>query len=357
MVRLIALRLAETYFRHRWLYLLPILLMLVLSIVYFTVLADRVFVVRGVLYVQPDTLLSSLTSLDSEAGFASASPAEYTANEVDELLQTDSFVRSLISRTRLETHMNEGPLVVEEMIDEVRDDVWVEEQGKNQLMVAAAHEDPMVAYELSNALVESYVQWRINADQRESATARDFFTGLIATYQQDLDAARNALRDYLEAHPAPVFGDRPASEELEIERLRSAVDLAQSRYSSVLEKEESARLALTQVESNVRHTYFLIDAPSVPVRSATSVLRIVRNVAIFTTVGVFLSVLALIGAALIDRAPRFPIDLERETGIPVLAMIPAADPTPPGTATTVESSAPAWRSSEWLRSTDGTATD
>lgn len=325
MARLIALRLTETYFRHRWLYWLPTVLMLVLGFAYFGYFAQHTYIVRGVMYIQSDSLLNSLTSVIDDGVFASASPAEYTANQVNELLKTNSFVRSIIADTRLEKQMGDGPVVVDELISDTRESVWVEVQGSNQLMVAAAHEDPNVAYELANGLVNRFVQWRINADRRESATARDFFSDLITTYKSELDLSRANLQAYLETHPEPIFGERPASEELEIERLRTAVQMVQTRYSTVLDKEESARLALIQVESNVNHTYFLIDSPTLPVRSATSITTFVKNVVLVTAVGLLLTIVAIVGAMLLDRTPRFPLEFESRTGLPVLAMVPVAE--------------------------------
>jgi hypothetical protein len=244
---------------------------------------------------------------------------------VNELLKTNSFVRSIIADTRLEEEMDGGPAAVEDLITETRESIWVEVQGSNQLMVAAAHENPNVSYELANGLVNRFVQWRINADRRESATARDFFTDLITAYRVELDVARTELQVYLEEHPEPIFGERPAGEELEIDRLRTAVQLVQTRYSTVLDKEESARLALVQVESNVNHTYFLIDSPTIPVRSSTSLRSYVRDVVLVTSVGFLLSIVALVGAMLLDRTPRFPLEFESRTGLPVLAMVPVCE--------------------------------
>jgi hypothetical protein len=51
MARLIILRLLDSYFRHRWLNLLPIVLMIGLASASFT-LAEPEFVSRGRLYVQ-----------------------------------------------------------------------------------------------------------------------------------------------------------------------------------------------------------------------------------------------------------------------------------------------------------------
>lgn len=324
MARLLILRLLESYFRHRWFYLLPIVLMLGGAAAYYLFVAEPVYIVRGVVYVQRDTLLSSLITFQDEQ-YATSTPAQATATEVDELLQTDAFVRSLIEGTDLEARMNLGRVEVQETIEEVRDAVWVEPQGRNQVEVAAAHENPNVAYQLASSVVDRYVSWRINAEHKESETARVFFEDLIETYTAELESARAELETYLEAHPEPFFGERPPNEQLEIRRLESDINLAQSRLSSVLDKEENARLATAQAESNVRNSYFLVDAPAPPVQSAFSLRRLARNLAIFTGVGVLISLLGVAGGAVLDRAPRFPLDVEIPTGLPVLAMVPTVD--------------------------------
>jgi uncharacterized protein involved in exopolysaccharide biosynthesis len=221
----------------------------------------------------------------------------------------------------------------------VRKDVWAETQGANQVVVSAAYENPNVAYQLAGAAIDNYIQWRINADRQESAAAQTFFGELVATYQTDLDAARAALEQYLTGHPAPLRGRRPETEELQIERLQADLDLAQTRYASVLEKEESTRLALAQAESVARQTYYLIDAPAPPTESAVSLRSQLLQAGVFLAAGLFFSLAAVIGGAILDQSFRFPHDAAQGLGLPVLASLaegelgprpPAREPEPAG---------------------------
>ncbi|MDT8307220.1 MAG: lipopolysaccharide biosynthesis protein [Anaerolineae bacterium] len=325
MARLIVLRLLESYFRHRWLNLLPVVLLLGVGIAYYSFFAEPVYIVRGVLYVQQRSLLESLLPLPDEP-FTSLTPAEATATEINELLQTSAFVRAIIANTDLEAQMSQGGEIIEETIEEVREAVWADAQGQNQVLVAAAHEHPLIAYQLSQGMVDSYIQWRINSDREESAAAQAFFAELIAGYRDEVDAARAALQNYLDTHPAPFRGERPPNEQIEINRLEGEITLAQTRFANALDKEEDARLAMARAEGNVRRTYYLIDAPSIPVEPATSLRRVARSLAIFGGAGVLLSLLLITGGALLDRTVRFPLDLEQGSDVPVLAMVPADKP-------------------------------
>lgn len=323
MVRLVMLRILESYFRHRWLYLLPIVLMTALGVV-FVLLTKPTYTAKGVLYVETQSYLATLTDLRESGASWWTTPAESVNQEISELLQTDAFIRAIIQRTSLEEEMDGGSAVVDALIEETRRNVWPSPLGNNQLQVNAVHEDPEIAYQIVTAVIEGYLQWRVNADLAESEVAQSFFSDLIETYSVNLAAAREAMRDYVEAHPVPLRGDRPAEEAMEISRLQGEIDLAASRYATALDKEEETRLAMAQIESDARQTYFLIDAPTIPDTPDTSLRKLALSGGIFTVVGVFLSAGLIVGVALIDRSFRFPIDVINRLDLPVLTMVPEA---------------------------------
>ncbi len=325
MLRLVVLRLLESYFRHRWLYLLPIVSMIGLA-AYFVMNSEQKYFATGVLYVQNESYLSSLTNVrDSDAAWF-LSAAEVTSSELNELLQTDAFVRAIIQETDLEKEMIGGESVVDDLIEQTRTSVWAFPSGDNQLVVGSQHEDPQIAYHLVNAVIEIYLRWQINAEQSESETANSFFGDVIELYESELAAARDEMRQYLEAHPLPIRNDRPETEQLEISRLQNAIDLSATRLATALDKEENTRLAMAQIESDTRQNYFLIDAPSVPVEPKGSIKDIAIQVAIFVGVGIALSLAAVIGAAIIDRSFRFPIDVTNRLDLVVLSTIPDITP-------------------------------
>jgi capsular polysaccharide biosynthesis protein len=324
MLRLITLRLLESYFRHRWLYLLPIVIMVGVAAYYFTT-AERLYTSGGILYVQNESFLGSLTSV-RDAPFSYLTPAQRGANEVRDLLRTDAFVRSVIRETGLEEQMDQGPEVVDEILTEVRKAVWAEPIGENQIIINSAHPDPQLSYELSKAAIDKYIQWKINIDRVQSGTAEEFFSELTMQYEIELEQARDDLRAYLETHPEPVRGSRPQTEQLEIDRLSSILQMAGTRYTRALEKDENARLATSQAEADIRQTYFLVDAPYMPVSPETSLRELAINATVFLAAGVVLTILGIVVGALLDRSFRFPIDVDHGLSLAVLASVPDTTP-------------------------------
>lgn len=328
MVRLVILRLLESYFRHRWLYLLPVVLMAVIAVFVF-VNATPSYISSSILYVQKESLLASLTSV-REDGFSWVTPADATVDEFNELLATDAFIRAVVQQTDLEAEM-ETQEDVGDTIDEVRDAVWIQTLGKNNLvMVGAAHEQAVVAPQIVEATINSYIQWKINNDREESVAAQTFFVELIEGHQAALELAREEMRTYLVGHPEPIRGQRPQTEQLDISRLQNAIDLADQRLATALEKEENARLASAQAESDARQTYFVIDAATLPDKPAASKMDALITSLVFVVVGVGLMVVGVIGAALIDRTFRFSIDVRHGIELPVLALVPNAEPKKKG---------------------------
>ena len=322
MVRPALLRLLESYFRHRWLYLLPIFVMLSIGAAY-VLTEPPTYLSAGTLRIQKESLLASLTDLRNE-GFSYVTPAEETVSELNELINSNAFIRAVIRSTDLEGQMNDGSEAVNRTISEARRAIWVQTLGNNLIKVGSSHEEPEVAYQLVRSTVDTYISSKINESLTESEAAQAFFTDVIGTYRSNLAPAQRALVDYLTDHPEPIRGERPAIEEAEIARLRADVTDAQERLRNAQINEENARLAQAQTESDVRQTYFELDSPSLPTEPSQSLRDLVITLAIFGAIGAFLSLVGIVGGALLDRTFRFPVDVRQSLHLPVLGMVPVA---------------------------------
>jgi uncharacterized protein involved in exopolysaccharide biosynthesis len=320
MARLFVLRLLDSYFRHRWLNLLPLVLMITMAGVYFQITA-QLYTSRGRLYVQKSSLLPSLTQIRID-GISYQSPTQIAVSEVNELVLTEAFIRSVIQKTDLEASMSAGPEAVQKTIADFRTELSVQAVGDSIIEITVKNKDPKLAQQLAAAVIESYSLWKLNGDLQESAVAQAFFASVIPGYQEDLQKVRDELEQFLKQHPVQLRGERPAEEQVEIDRLQGAVESSSKRVQDALEKEESARLSQSQAESSVRQDYLLIDAPTVPIKPETSLKERATGPAIFVIIGLFLTVGCVVGSTLLDRSFRFPLDIDNNLSLPVLALIP-----------------------------------
>ena len=328
MTRSFVLRIFESYFRHRWLNLLPIVLMLGAAGGYLLV-KPRLYMTAGLIYVPGQSYLAALTNLPIDQTSPYVSPAQGTTSEIKELMQTDTFIRSVIAKSDLAPALNGTPDNVNALLVEVRKDVWATAQGNNQVLVAAQDKNPVIAFQLATAIIENYTQWRIDGNLAQSSVAQTFFGNLVQKYSAEVDTARQALNNYLLQHPQPLTGTRPDVEQIEIDRLKSDLDQAQARYTSALDKQENTVLAASQATVNTRQSLYVVDAPTIPDRPATSLRQTATQGGVFVAVGVILTLVAVVGGAILDRRFLFPIDVRQSLDLPVLAVIPDATPRRP----------------------------
>lgn len=323
MIKLIALRLLENFFRHRWLYMLPPVLLLAAGITVALVVPQD-YEAAGTMMIEKESLLATLTSSGTAATMW-RTPASITVDELKELLATDAFVRATVAKTGLEAKMSGDPQQVKQVFDEFRKSLMIFPLGDKLMEVRATHAEPLMAQQIAAATMDSYVQWQINKDYQESVVAQGFFANLITPYQEDLQSARDNMRAYLEAYPEPLRGERPPEEQMEIKRLESEIARAEERLTETLKSEEMARLSVAQSESLARQTYLVIDTPVAPPEDF-SLARVAIYVIVFTLVGCFLSGLALALSALFDRTLRWPVDIRQALGLPLLATLGTDEP-------------------------------
>lgn len=324
MIRLVLLRFIENYFRHRWLYLLPIFLMVIAGGIFIAIEKPK-YISHGNVFIQGESLLASMTAIQNNDNSWWVSPAQTTANALNELLRTDAFIRAVIYSTDLEPKMRTDRATVERTIAETRKGVWVTTLGDNQVQINAGFEDPKIAEQAVAAVIESYIQWQINGKRAESEAAQTFFNEQIANYTVDLENARQNMKNYLVANPAPVQGDRSDIQKMEISRLQREIDLIEARVGSALDKEENARLALAQIVSDTRQSYTIIDAPQVPDKPEVSKKELAIQFVVFVAVGMILSLAAIAGSLLLDRSANIPLDVQYGLNLPVLAVVPDTD--------------------------------
>jgi capsular polysaccharide biosynthesis protein len=309
------------FFRHLWLNLLPLLFMLVAAVVF---LLQPVYVSRATIYIQDDTLLDNLIQIRIRDqpfnGVQLLTPAQVAARELEELAKTDAFVYAVIAESDLRDQLTASPRDERRVLKLFRDSFFVEADGDSLVVFHVEAERPELAYQWATATVKAYRLWKISRDVQDGKIAAAFFEEILTPYQDEVDRANAALRDYLEQYPEPAVGQRPVEEAIELKRLQDAVALAEERLKSVLDKQESARLALAQTERDVDQTYKLIDEPKQPPIAEPfwyhGLLALV-----FPGLGIILSIFLVLGRAALDQTLLLPRDVTEELELPVLATV------------------------------------
>lgn len=318
--RRLFLRFFDNYFAHFWRNILPFFLMAIFGIIYFFN-SKPTYLSHGVLYVQDDSLLTTLTNVRSN-NYIWVSRGQTVIEQFDSLIQTDAFARAILMRTNWEQDLQDGaPLG--ELLDAVRQNLWGEIKGEKQVHIVAQSDDPEIAFQLADAAIVLYRQWKVNLAVSDINNSVAFLESVEADYQEELKSAEAALRTYFIEHPDPAFGiRRPAEESTQIEILRDDISVAERRILETRAQIDLIKLDQTQTTQEVENTYLLVDAPKMPREAEYTMLQRIIVLFIFFGMGILLSIGAGVGSTLMDKTYRYPVDVHTDLYLPVLGIVP-----------------------------------
>jgi uncharacterized protein involved in exopolysaccharide biosynthesis len=317
MSRYTLLRFVDTYFRHRVLFLVPLLLMGGLGLAAVSS-AEPTYRSAGSLIVDTDAFYAS-TGLQ-RGGNQRETPSGFFTKQINGVLQTDAFLTQVASDAGIPLADRRDAKKMEKL----RETVFALAEQDNLLIVEAQHEDPQVAQRLASAVIDRFFETQVDAGLGGRSAAERFYSELTDSYREEVIAARAALAEYARQNPEPLAPDatRPLTEQVTIDQLTAEVQIAEDRLREALRKEDEARLATTQAATDIRQRLQLIDEPAAPVESEGRTLRNLVVIVLFLVMGTVGSVGAVVAVTALDRIVRRPADLTSRLGVDVLAELP-----------------------------------
>lgn len=316
MSRNMLLRLADSFFRRWFLYLLPFVL-LVGAGVATAARSKSTFRAEGVMYVENQTLLANLTKA-RDAPTSYKSPSTLATDQLNSLKRTGGFMSRVIVGAKLEEEVKSGRISV----GKLRNSVSVWSEGDNLVHIRASATEPKTSAVLVSSTIESFTQWVIDANVAESNAARVFLDDLVNSYKKDVQKARSALGVFVITNPEADFAKRTLPNQIEFQRLTDEVSTADNRLSEALNKREDARLATEQTKSDVTQRLHLVDPPEVPLVPEATKKKAALSTALFGVLGLLFSAGALLAGTMADRSVRFASDVAERLRVPVLSVLP-----------------------------------
>ena len=255
------LRLTDTFFRRWWLYLLPVAL---LASVGFLSVKDTKDVYRsaGSINVQSTSLLDTLDGTPNDPGFGYETPAAATASNINSLIGTDQFVEQIAKNAGFDEAAISNPF----LMGEIRLSVGAFPAGRTLVKIGASNEDPERAQTLALATMKTFTDSVISGEVQESQIAVDVLSARLTGYQDAVDAANQALDDYVAANGVQLSDTLPPDQQAEVARLTAAVSRAEERLFTTQTNLETAQLDLERTETSVMQRLRIVDAPPAATR-------------------------------------------------------------------------------------------
>lgn len=320
MNRQVVLRLLDTYFRHKVLYLVPVVLLGAAG-VWSASSAEDSYQSFGTMKVERATMVGELTGSQQDPDFGWSSPAAATADSINSLLRTQTFVDEVIAKAGLQDAVDRGLMPA----DDVRGSIAVWPDGARLVKFVGTNRYPDIAYRVAGATMETYIETVIENENSDSKVAIEFLEAKIPEYEAAAEEAEAELAAWSDENPVPEDDrQRPGDEQVQLDRLLAAVALQDQELAEVAQGIEQAELSSEQKEAEVRQRLEVIDPPQQPSAPEPKLRAAVMKVAMALLLGAIAGMIGVAIGTVLDRTVRYPADVKTRMGARVLAVVPHA---------------------------------
>jgi hypothetical protein len=309
-------RLAEAFFRRWPVLLIPVVLLGALG-AYQATKVSKTFKSQGSISVSPSKI-GQINGDTTTGGFTLDTAAQTTAREINELMGTDAFANTVAQNAQLSDAVKSGQIT----LDKIRSYVTAGSAGDNIVRVASTTPYADLSEKLATSLILSYRDHVLSTETAGLNGAITFVTTELQAAQTRVDAANQAVDDYVKAHPSPVTGNRPDDEALQVSRLTDAVTSAQKQLDNIQSNLDQANLQLKQSQSDIDQRYQIVDTPVTPSTPESTKIKQLFAFVVFLILGLGIALAALVVMAMLDHSVRTNADINGVPGLKVLAAIP-----------------------------------
>jgi capsular polysaccharide biosynthesis protein len=308
----------EALFRHKLLIMLPI------------ILTPLVVTPAGFYFVRPYFESSStvwvgrltyLRSVEESSGWST--PAQVEVGRITDLFRTRAFMLDIAKRTDL------APLVGSEKGEEnltgyFSRSVGVVPTGTNLLTVTARADQAKLAFQVANAVVETYRERRADERTEQASLAISFHESRLQDAQEELTKATAEIRRYVAANPrlttidptrgaastaAARMGLPPIAIDPQLAELIRRVDAEQREVDGIRADLDQARMVTAAGMEGQDINFRVIDVARMPSAPVSQRRRLAIFPAAGLVVGMGLGLGLLVALVVADRSVRSMNDL------------------------------------------------
>jgi uncharacterized protein involved in exopolysaccharide biosynthesis len=311
-------RYLATFFRGRRLYIPVLLLLLAATVLGTYYLAMTQYEATARIWVDKPALANVLNANAPPDYLYLVSPAQQTADKLTELIQTDSFVTSVLSDTGAAGQLT-GGAEQDRVIKETRGKLGVTALGPNTVKITYAGNDPVLCQQIVQGTIDQFRNRDLTARVEQNAIEREFYQKQLEIYEGQVDAAAKRVDDFQRDHPYP---DPSSPQYLELQSLQREVESARSLLNTTRTKIEQANAADSLAGTSRQVEFQVLDAPTVPERPAATTTRLAAYLALGVLLSLGIVLAAVAFATWQDTTVRSEEDLQRLTNVPLLEAIP-----------------------------------
>ena len=183
----------EIFFRRKWLFLAPTLLLFGLAIAYSFTVPPK-YRTSTIVLVEEEKISNPLIS-----GLAVSTSVRDRLETIVKILLSRPLLEQVVSELSLDAGLN-SPEERENLINGLRDSISVELVGRDILKVSAEDSNPVTCQRVANTITSLFIKHNLELQMRETNAGIDFLKSQREIYEKKLKDSEKALREFKEKY-------------------------------------------------------------------------------------------------------------------------------------------------------------
>ena len=300
----------ETLFRHKFLVILPVVVLVLAGLVGSVLRTSHVYSSTTRAWAQSTPYLQSSLAPDNPY----LTPAQAQAQTYGDLLKLDSYVLDVAGRV---DGLKSLPTTVQAA--EVRAGTYISPEGVNVLSITHQSSDPALTKAVVEALIAAYADYYKTDVIAQGDAAIAFYQARLDTANQELALREKDVADYQAAHPT-IVDNQVDTPDAKLAELQSLASTAREDYNNLLDKIDEINIQKAAAVTGKDIGFRVQDEAKLPTSPLpTSLKDMVLLPMLGLLLGISASGVLLFALIRLDDRIRFPEEL-RAMGLPVVGL-------------------------------------
>ena len=315
--RSFGLHVLDNLFRHRVLFVLPLLLFSAVGF-YQTQSDFPEYESTAIVRIGANPNVGTQLVRGTNIQFRE-SASEGTIRLIKEQFSTRQFATDVTERAGLGAEIPAGWGVLEA----VRSNIDLTSEGDTLLAITATWQDPQTSFALVEATIGSYAGYLAETATTDAAQAEQFYRTVLTEAQDALAAREAELTDYVSTL-APIDPDtgRSIAETVEITRREGRVERAITNVNVAQQQVDSAIVANTLATADSARALVIEDAPRLPAGPVSTTSRDLKTIIGYVVMGLVVSSAALLVTSSVDKGFSIAAEVAAVPGVEAVALAP-----------------------------------
>ncbi len=181
----------EIFFRRKWIFMIPIILVPVLSVI-LSYMVPEIYMSTTTMLLQKRDILNPLVRFQTAVGLTDSD----RLSTLRKIIYSRPLIEEAIHRLKLNKDTGDDPNKMEWLVNNTRKNIHIISLSGNSFQIGATYGSPVLAKELVETVTNLFIEKSLKGSHREASAAVNFIQKQLVHYRKELDVREKNLRQF-----------------------------------------------------------------------------------------------------------------------------------------------------------------